>query len=184
VSGGRRSLAARVVSQGPPAGWLVLVWVLLWGDWSWANVLGGLVVAVAVVNLLPLPDVVQNARLHPLAFGRLVVFFLRDLTVANWQVAWLAVRPGGPPRGALVRVGLRTDSDLLLTLVAEALTLVPGSVVLDVDRPHRELSLHLLHVRDGEDLCRQKASVLATEDRVVRAFGSAEDIAALDRERL
>jgi multicomponent Na+:H+ antiporter subunit E len=97
-------------------------------------------------------------------------------------VAWLAVRPGSPPRGALVKVRLRTDSDLLLTLIAEALTLVPGSVVLDVDRPHRELSLHLLHVRDDDDLRRQKASVLATEDRVVRAFGTAEDVAALERE--
>jgi multicomponent Na+:H+ antiporter subunit E len=174
----------RLLRQGPPVGWLVVVWVLLWGEWSWANVLGGVVVAVGVVTFVPLPPVVQNARLHPLPFVRLVAAFVRDLAVANAQVAWLAVRPGGPPRAALVRVRLRTDSDLLLTLVAEALTLVPGSVVLDVDRSHRELSLHLLHVRDGEDLCRQKASVLATEDRVVRAFGSAEDIAALDREPL
>ncbi len=182
MSAPHRPLAARVLSQGPPVGWLVLVWILLWGDWSWGNLLGGVVLAVALVILLPLPPVVQNARLHPAAFARLVFFFASDLTVANWQVAWLAVRPGGPPNGALVRVRLRTDSDLLLTLIAEALTLVPGSVVLDVDRPHRDLSLHLLHVRDEDDLRRQKAGVLATEDRVVRAFGSAEDIALLDRE--
>jgi multicomponent Na+:H+ antiporter subunit E len=74
---------------------------------------------------------------------------------------------------------MRTDSDLLLTIVAESLTLVPGSVVIDMDRSARTLSLHILHVRDLADVERRRAAVLAEEDRVVRAFGSAEEIAAL-----
>lgn len=74
---------------------------------------------------------------------------------------------------------LRTDSDLLLTIVAEALTLVPGSLVIDMDRPQRTLALHILHVRDLADVDRRRAAVLAEEERVVRAFGSADQIAAL-----
>ncbi len=37
-----------------------------------------------------------------------------------------------------------------------------------------------MQVRDAEHVERQRANVLAMEDRVVRAFGSAEDIARLD----
>jgi multicomponent Na+:H+ antiporter subunit E len=81
-----------------------------------------------------------------------------------------------------VSVQLRTDSDLLLTAVAQALSLVPGSLVLDLDRERRVITVHLLQVRDRADVARCRAGVLATEDRIVRAFGSAGDLAALDRE--
>ena len=74
---------------------------------------------------------------------------------------------------------LRADSDLLLTMVAETVSLVPGSLVLDLDREERLIAVHLLHVEDLADVERQKRDVLATEDRIVRAFGSADDIAAL-----
>jgi multicomponent Na+:H+ antiporter subunit E len=53
-------------------------------------------------------------------------------------------------------------------------------LVLDLDREERTIALHLLHVRDHEHVELEKAGVLATEDRVVRAFGSAAEIAALD----
>jgi multicomponent Na+:H+ antiporter subunit E len=78
-----------------------------------------------------------------------------------------------------VRVQLRVDSDLLLTIVAETISLVPGSLVLDLDREERLIAVHLLHVHDRADVERQKRDVLATEDRIVRAFGTAADIASL-----
>ena len=51
-----------------------------------------------------------------------------------------------------MRVQLRTDSDLLLTIVAETLRLVPGSLVIDLDREERPIAVHLLHVRDLADV--------------------------------
>ena len=164
----------------PVVVWLVLVWILLWGTWSWANLLSGLTVALAVMLLLPLPPVAGGARVRPLGLVRFVGRFLFDVVVSGAQVAWLALRPGGGHQGAIVRVQLRVDSDLLLTVVAETISLVPGSLVLDLDREERLISIHLLHVRDLADVERLKAEVLATEDRVVRAFGSAADIAGLE----
>jgi multicomponent Na+:H+ antiporter subunit E len=166
--------------QVPLLAWLVLVWILLWGTWSWANLLSGLAVALAVTLLFPLPPVVGNTRVRPLPLLRFVRHFLVDLVVSGAQVAWRAVGPGGARQGAIVRVQLRADSDLLLTVVAETISLVPGSLVLDLDREHRLISVHLLHVADLADVERQKADVLATEERIVRAFGTAEDIAALE----
>ena len=89
--------------------------------------------------------------------------------------------PGGVRQGAIVRVQLRADSDLLLTMVAETISLVPGSLVLDLDREERLIAVHLLHVNDRTDVERQKRDVLAIEDRIVRAFGTAADIASLTR---
>ncbi|SFK90383.1 Na+/H+ antiporter subunit E [Geodermatophilus ruber] len=168
--------------QVPLLLWLVVVWNLLWGTWSWANLLSGIVVALAVTLLLPLPPVVGGARLHPGAAVVFLVTFLGDLVRSGALVAWQTVRPRGIAHSAILRVQLRTDSDLLLTVLTEAISLVPGSMVIDLDRERRELALHVLHVDDERDLDRQRASVHATEERVVRAFGSAEDIARL-RER-
>ena len=78
---------------------------------------------------------------------------------------------------------LRTDSDLLLTMIAESLCLVPGSIVIDLDRERRTFALHLLSVRDLAEVAEQRAGVLAVEERVVRAFGSAAEIAVFDSRR-
>ncbi|MCF6744313.1 Na+/H+ antiporter subunit E [Blastococcus sp. KM273128] len=169
----------RLRHQLPLLVWLVLVWNLLWGTWSWANLLGGIVVALAVTLLLPLPPVVGGARVRPVALVRFLSYFVVDLVSSGALVAWQTVRPSGIDRSAIVTVQLRTDSDLLLTILAESLTLVPGSMVIDLDRERRTLGLHILHVSNEDDVERQRASVLAQEERVVRAFGSPDEIAAL-----
>ena len=172
----------RLRHQIPLTVWLVLVWILLWGSWSWADLSSGVLVALLVTVLLPLPAVTGGLRVRPWPLVSFVGHFLLDLVVSGAQVAWQALRPGAHGRSAIVRVQLRVDSDLLLTVVAEVLSLVPGSLVLDLDREERTIALHLLHVRGRHDVDRQKTGVLAMEDRVVRAFGTADDIAALERE--
>lgn len=170
----------RLRTQLPVLTWLVLIWILLWGTWSWANLLSGMLVAAVVTNVLPLPAVIGGARLHPVALVAFAGYFLKDLVVSSAEVAWTAIRPGRMHQGAIIAVRLRTDSDLLLTLIAESLTLVPGSIVLDLDRPRQTLGIHLLLVDDPEDVERQRADVFTMEERVVRAFGTREDIARLD----
>lgn len=49
----------------PLIAWLTLIWVLLWSTLTWANVITGLVVSVAVCLAFPLPRVDLGLRLHP-----------------------------------------------------------------------------------------------------------------------
>ncbi|SNS65025.1 multisubunit sodium/proton antiporter, MrpE subunit [Geodermatophilus pulveris] len=174
-------VAVRLRHQLPLLLWLVLVWNLLWGTWSWANLISGVAVALVVTLVLPLPPVVGGVRVRPVALLTFLGTFLADLARAGALVAWQTVRPRGIASSAILRVELRTDSDLLISIVTEAVTLVPGSMVIEIDREHRVIGLHVLSVESGEDLDRQRRSVLLTEERVVRAFGTAEEIAALQR---
>jgi multicomponent Na+:H+ antiporter subunit E len=175
--------ATRLRHQGPLIVWLVLVWILLWGTWSWANLLSGLLVALGVLTLLPLPHVLGGTRVRLVPLLTFAGHFVVDLFTSGAEVAWQALRPGGVRRTAIVQVRLRVDSDLLLTMVAEATSLVPGSLVLDLDRKQRVMTLHLLPVRDLADVARKKAHVLVVERRLVRAFGSTADVAALEGDR-
>ncbi len=158
--------------------WLTAVWVLLWGGLSFADVLAGVVIAVVLTRLLPMPAIDFHGRVHPISLLYLIVRFHADLFVASAQVAWQALRPGPSPRGAVIGVQLRSHSDLYLTMVAEMTTLVPGSVVIEAHRVTGVLYVHWFDVRSLDDVEKARSEVLATEARVLRALGSDAELAA------
>ena len=64
----------------------------------------------------------------------------------------LAFALGSVPRSSIVRVQLRSRSDLYLTQTAELVSLVPGTIVLEVHRATSTLYLHcLLYTSDAAD---------------------------------
>ncbi len=126
--------------------WLVLVWLLLWGNISVANVLSGLVLALLITLLLPLPDVPVQGRLHPLSLAWLAANVLWWLLQSSVQVAWLAIRPGRPPLSAVLRTRLALKSDFVLALGVNIMNLTPGTIVLEVDQARRLLYVHVLDV--------------------------------------
>lgn len=158
-----------------PILWLTTIWVLLWGDLSVFNVLSGLVLAVVVLLAFPLPRIIVGVRLRPAAFAVLVVRFVVDIVVASMQVAWLTVRPRRVPRSSVVTVQLRSRDELLQTVVGEMMSLVPGSLVVDLDADRGRLSMHVLGVETREQADAFRAVVLAQEARVLRALADDPD---------
>ncbi|MEO3742979.1 Na+/H+ antiporter subunit E [Plantactinospora sp. B5E13] len=167
----------RARDQVLTAGWLVVAWGLLWGEFTWGNLVGGVLVAVVVLAVFPLPRVTFDGRVRPLALAHLVARFVVELVVASVQVAWAALRPGPWPRNAIIAVRLRVRTDLNLTLTAELVSLVPGTLIVDVDRESGTLYAHVFDV-DG-DLAADRARILALETRLVRALGSAAELRQL-----
>lgn len=155
---------------------LTAVWVMLWGEVSVANVASGLVVSALIFAVFPLPPIAYSGRLRPMGLLRLIGRFALDLVVASCQVAVLAVRPGPPPRSAVIQVDLRSRSDLYLTLTAELLTLLPGSIVIESRRSTSTLFVHVLDVNDEADVERARRQSLDQEARVVHAIGSSAEL--------
>lgn len=149
---------------------LMAVWVMLWGRLSWANVVFGLVVAVAIQLLFPMPPLVSTLRLHPWGLVRLAARFGYDLVTASAHVAWLAVRPRPVGVGAIIDVPLRLRDDVRRTVVAELTSLVPGTVVIDLDPERSILTIHVLDITDVDLLRVECAKIHALEDRVERAM--------------
>ncbi|MET7472649.1 Na+/H+ antiporter subunit E [Micromonospora sp. NPDC005686] len=159
---------------------LVTVWVLLWGTFSWANVISGLVVAAVLLVVFPLPPVTFAGRIRPVPLLRFLARFLRDLVVASAQIAWLAVR-SNHPQSAIIGVPLRVNTDLNLTLNAEALSLVPGSLIVEADRSTGTLYVHVIGIRSRDEVERFRQSVLELEQRIVAAVGSPEELELVRR---
>ncbi|GAB3145593.1 hypothetical protein GCM10027290_25720 [Micromonospora sonneratiae] len=167
--------------QAVTVGVLVLVWNLLWDEFSWGNVLGGLAVALVVLFFFPLPPVTFEGRLRPVGLIRFATRFVYDLVTASIHVAWTALRPGYQPRNAIIAVPLRVRSDLNLTLTAEAVSLVPGSLIVEADRKSGTLYVHVLDIRGPEDLDRARREVLELESRIIRAIGSKAELRQLQQ---
>jgi multicomponent Na+:H+ antiporter subunit E len=160
---------------------LVTVWTLLWGVFSWADLISGLVVSAVVLVAFPLPPVTFAGRPHPLGLLHLAWRFLTDLLVASAQLAVLAFRFGHQPRSAIIRVPLRVPSDLILTLTGEAVSLVPGSLIVDTDQASTTLYIHVIAVSDRDAVEQFRHTVYEVEARIVRAIGSDAEIRMLDR---
>lgn len=150
--------------------WLTLVWILLWGTFSAANVIGGLVVALVITLLLPLPRVPVEGKVRPLALLRLIFYVAGKLFVSSFQVAWLAIKPGPPPATAVLRAHLAIKSDLVLALAVGVLTLIPGSVVLEIDQKRRLIYLHVLDVGSEKAVESFYRQVKTVERLMVAAF--------------
>lgn len=161
---------ARRHVQWPMVVWMSLVWWVLWGTWSAMSLVGGLVVAVAVQLAFPLPPLRLEVRVRPVGVVVLVARFLLDVVVASLQVAATVLAPRRDLRNAMVRIPLRSESDLVLVLVAELVSLVPGSVVVEVHRSSFTLYLHVLDVRSADDVERVRERVWAQEERLLRAL--------------
>lgn len=176
--GAIRRRARQVLAQWPALVVLTLIWVLLWGELSWANVLGGLALALVVLVTFPLPPLPSRATFRPLPFARLLGWFVVDLVVASVHVAWVAIRPAPQPQSAVVQLRLRNADDVFLTTTAVLSTLVPGSLVVEAERGTGLLTVHVLDIdhSGGPDGVRQYLQDL--EDRVLRSFAPRE---VLDR---
>lgn len=167
-----KAVAVTVWRQLPFFIWLIALWMLLWGQFTVLSFLTGLAVAVVVTRVFRLPPVELSGRVNlwwGLVFGlEFVLSLVRGSLTVAWQVLDLRRQPGT----AIIAVPLVTDDDLIMTHVGVTASLIPGSLIVDIDRDRRILYLHVIGVRDASQVEAQRRSVQHWEERIVRAVGS------------
>ena len=159
--------------------WLVVVWGALWGDWRPGNLAFGLVLAVLVTRLLVLPPVRLSGRFNVVHFALFVVTFVWQVAKASVVVFLVALRKGPRVRNAVLGIRMRQNNDLLMTAVGHTMALIPGSLVVEVDRKNGILYFHVLNIATPAHAEAFRRSVLDTEAAWIRIMGSREDLALL-----
>lgn len=147
---------------------MLAVWLLLQGEASVGNVFGGAVLAGVVMVLFPLTRHRVSHGFHPLKFAGFCGFVLVSLVLSSWAVIMTILRPTPQRlRSGIVKVRLDAESPLTATLVANAITLTPGTMTLTARLDPAELSVHVLGFDDADEF---RASVDDLERRVLAAF--------------
>lgn len=170
------------LKQRRPLSWrnalvLTAMWLLLWGSISPFTIVGGIITSYIIMFVFPLPSLDFRGKFRLWPFAILVFRFVLDLVVASFSVAWLAVRPQAPPKNSIIAVPLRSESDLILTITAEVISLIPGTVVVEASQEDHMLFLHLLGADTRQKIETTRRKMHEQEQRIVAAIGTDAELA-------
>lgn len=161
--------------------WSVLVWCALWSDFSIANVVWGAVIGAASLRLLPVHPGASEVTVRPLRLVAYLLYGAWSLVQSSAAVAWEVITPGHPVKQGIVEAPLRNRSRGVTTLIANTVSLTPGTLTLEVRREPPSLFVHVMQLGAPEDV---RAEVRRLEDLALRAFPAvptaADDTAADD----
>lgn len=173
----KKSIMLQLWKQLPFFVWLVALWMLLWGQFTWLAFFTGVVAAVLVTRTFRLPPVELSGRVNIFYGAIFVLEFLWALVVGSLTVAWQVYDLRRQPGAAIIAVPLLIDDDLIMTHTAVTASLIPGSLIVDADRDRRILYLHVIGARNEADIGKQRESVQRWEKRIVMAVGSSAQVA-------
>lgn len=127
-------------------------WAAITGNFSLANLVIGFVIGYAVIafTLSGEPIFASYVRKVP----RAVVFFfyfIKALVISNLRVAYDVVTPTHLMKPAVIRMPLEARSPGEITVLANLISLTPGTLSLDVDEHDFVLYVHAMYL-DGEDV--------------------------------
>ena len=129
---------------------LIVAWCALWGSVSIANVLSGFVVAVAVTVFAGSDPNAGGLRIVPLV--HFVWLVVADLVVSTVQVAWEILTPTDYTDEAIIAVDTSIESRSHFLMLVVAITVTPGTAVIDSDGDTGRLYLHLLHSEKAPEI--------------------------------
>jgi len=130
---------------------LAFTWAALTGTLTWSNVLVGFILAYLVLFIAQRSVDASRYFRRLERVLRFAVFYLWELTLANLRVAYDVMRPTQRMRPGVLAIPLDAETDIEITLLANLLTLTPGSVSLDVSSDRRFLYLHAMYIGDVEE---------------------------------
>ena len=151
--------------------WLTIMWCLLMGEVTWANVFGGMLVGLGIVFLLPLPAM-PISELN-VSWGRLIRYMFiwtGELLWASVKVGWIAIRPGEKPKNAILRGPMRVENELVLSFAVVLYNLQPGGTVAEIDIANRMLTVHVLEATTQADIDREVANLVSLERHRISIF--------------
>lgn len=125
-------------------------WCALWADASIANLLSGAAIAVAITSLGIGTGVRGTIRPGPLAHFCWLV--LLDLVASTVSVAREVLTPIDHTREGIIAVHLPLHSRRHLLMLTVAITVTPGTAVVDIDPDTNTFYLHLLHVARRDEV--------------------------------
>ena len=129
---------------------LVAAWCALWGSVTVANIASGTLVAVAATLFAGVDRDAGGLRIVPLL--HFVWLVLADLVVSTVQVSWEILTPTDHTDEAIIAVDPQLGSRSHFLMLVVAITVTPGTAVVDTDRDTGRLYLHLLHAEKAPEI--------------------------------
>ena len=126
-------------------------WCALFGTFDLGTFVWGFLLAFAALSLSS-PMFGQTAYFKRVLFAaRLGAYFLYELTVSSLQVAWDVITPGHRSRPGIIAVPLDLEEPIQITVLANLISLTPGTLSLDVSPDGKTLYVHEMFLDDADE---------------------------------
>ncbi|WP_207493218.1 Na+/H+ antiporter subunit E [Aridibaculum aurantiacum] len=129
---------------------LTLVWMALTGRFVFINFVFGFILSYVILWMSARKS--EDKRYFnrvPRIIG-FILFFLKELLKANLEVAYDVITPRFFMKPGIVKIPLDAKTDLEITLLANLITLTPGTLSLDVSDDKKVLYVHAMYIKDKE----------------------------------
>jgi multicomponent Na+:H+ antiporter subunit E len=80
-----------------------------------------------------------------------VLYFLGEMVKANVRIAWEVLTPGFTMEAGIIRVPTRCETEWEVMMLANSISLTPGTLTLEVDTATNDLFVHALFVSSREE---------------------------------
>jgi multicomponent Na+:H+ antiporter subunit E len=168
-----------VIAKGATVVWLVVVWLVVVESVTPGAVLAGaFVAAVLMVVFRPPTRDEGRVRIRPLALARYVGRFLVDLVHANVLVAWAVIAPArAGVRQGIVAVPVAPMPDSATMVLANAISLTPGTFIVEIRHDPTVFYLHVLQLGSVDEVRR---TMWLLQRRLARGLGLDGATATID----
>lgn len=127
---------------------LTFIWVALIGDFTFSNFLFGFLISFFILRMVTSGDSRgKYFRIAPkiVAF---VFYFLSELVKANLEVAYEVITPKLSMTPGIVAFPLEASTDIEISILANLISLTPGTLSLDVSDDRKVLYVHSMYITD------------------------------------
>ena len=152
-------------------GVLFLLWVLLSGSLAAEELIAGMVVAIVAAIATSHIELFNGIKLEPyapVALAKYLVHFVVALVRANLDMARRVLTPALPLHPEIVEVQTQLQSDLGRLLLANSITLTPGTLTVDVK--DSRLLVHWVDSRAGTNLEQATRAIAAGFEHNIKGF--------------
>ncbi len=129
---------------------LTFVWVALTGNFELSNYLFGFLLSFFMLWVITKGDGRAGYFTLVPKLIAFIFFFLFELIKANLQVAYEVGTPKFGMKPGIVKIPLDVKSNIGITLLANLISLTPGTLSLDVSNDKKVLFVHAMYITDKE----------------------------------
>ncbi len=130
---------------------LAMAWMFLTGDLDFINFVEGFVIGFIILWVSKYAsESSKYISKIPKIIG-LILYFIYELIVANIKVAYDIITPRHRMKPAIIAFPLTIDRDYEITILANMITLTPGTLSLDVSTDKKVLYVHSMYVSNPEE---------------------------------
>jgi len=129
---------------------MMLAWGAVTGSFSEVNLAFGFFLGFGALYLIR--EQVGTAAYYQRfsrAFG-LAVLFVYELVLSAWRVAMIVLQPKIELQPGIIALPLTVDRDFEITMLANLITLTPGTLSVDVSEDRKTLYIHCIDVPDPQ----------------------------------